>query len=105
MRRTELHKANMRVARNRWGLGRGHIAFQTLKMYSEEYRFSLSTGDLLFLNQNWYVTHAGLLRLAHRRRCRGIEVNPVAELCDSALGRYAFRATVYTSSSPGLKSL
>jgi len=66
-------------------------------MYSEEYRFSLSTGDLIFLNQNWYVTHAGLLGLARRRHCRGIDVSPVAELCNSGLSRYAFRAAVYTS--------
>jgi hypothetical protein len=98
MRRTDLHKANIRAARDRWGLGRRHFAFQTLKMYSQEYRFSISTGDLLFLNQNWYVTHAGLLRLAHRRHCRGIEVKPDTELCNSSSSRYAFRATVYTSS-------
>src|SRR5882724_4995713 len=99
MRRTNLHRTNLRVARNRWGFGRGHIALQILKMYSEEYRFSLSTGDLLFLNQNWYVTHAGLLRLSRRRHCRGIDVNAVPELCNTSLNRYAFRAMVYTSSA------
>jgi hypothetical protein len=97
MRRTDLHRTNLKVARRRWGFGRGHIALQILRMYSEEYRFSLSTGDLLFLDQNWYVTHAGLLRLSRRRHCRGIEAQAVTELCDTALGRYAFRATVYTS--------
>jgi hypothetical protein len=99
MRRTNLHRRNLRVARNRWGFGRGHIALQILKMYSEQYRFSLSTGDLLFLNQNWYVTHAGLLGLSRRRHCRGIEVHVVPELCDTGLSRYAFRATVYISST------
>jgi hypothetical protein len=99
MRRTDLHKANIRAARNRWGFGRGHITFQTLKMYSEEYRFSISAGDLLFLNHNWYVTHAGLLRLSRRRHCRGIKAQSVPELCDTGLRRYAFRATVYTSSA------
>jgi hypothetical protein len=98
MRRTDLHRTNLKVARSRWGFRGGHIALQTLKMYSEEYRFSLSNGDLLFLNQNWYVTHAGLLRLSRRRHCRGIEVHAVAELCNTGLSRYAFRATVYTSS-------
>jgi hypothetical protein len=97
--RMNLHKKNLRLARNRWGFGRGHIALQILKMYCEEYRFSLSTGDLLFLNQNWYVTHAGLLRLSRRRHCHGIEVHIVPELCNTSLNRYAFRATVYTSSA------
>jgi hypothetical protein len=97
MRRTNLHRRNLRIARNRWEFGRGHIALQILKMYSDEFRFSLSTGDLLFLNQNWYVTHAGLLKLSRRRHCRGIEVHAVLELCNPGLSRYAFRATVYTS--------
>ena len=97
MRRTDLYRTNLKVARKRWGLGRGHIALQMLRMYSEEYRFSLSTGDLLFLDQKWYVTHAGLLRLSRRRHCRGIEAQAVPELCDAGLRRYAFRATVYTS--------
>ncbi len=98
-RGTNLQRRNLRVARNRWGIGRGHIALQILDMYSQEYRFSLSTGDLLFLNQNWYVTHAGLLRLSRRRHCRGIDVNAVPELCNTSLNRYAFRAMVYTSSA------
>src|SRR5579862_2533977 len=97
MRRTNLHRRNLRVARSMWGFRRGHNALQILKMYSDEYQFSLSTGDLLFLNQNWYVTHAGLLKLSRRRHCRGIEVRAVLELCNTGLSRYAFRATVYTS--------
>ncbi len=99
MRQTDLHRTNLKVARKRWGFGRGHIAVQILRMYSEEYRFSLATGDLLFLDQKWYVTHAGLLRLSRRRHCRGIEAQTVPELCDTGLRRYAFRATVYTSSA------
>jgi hypothetical protein len=95
----DLHRANLKAARKKWGFGRGHVALQSLKMFSEEYRFSLSTGDLLFLDQNWYVTHSGLLRLSRRRHCRGIEVQAVPELCNTGLSRYAFRATVYTSSA------
>jgi hypothetical protein len=37
------------------------------------------------------------LRLSRRRHCHGIEAQAVPELCDTALRRYAFRATVYTS--------
>src|SRR6266851_2118705 len=88
-RGTNLQRRNLRVARNRWGIGRGHIALQILDMYSQEYRFSLSTGDLLFLNQNWYVTHAGLLRLSRRRHCRGIDVNAVPERSGSRSKAFA----------------
>jgi hypothetical protein len=97
MRRLDLHRRNLRIARVRWGLTRGNGGLEILKMYSNQYRFSLSMGDLLFLDQNWYVTHVGLIRLSRRRRCCGIEVHPVAELCDASQGRYAFSATVYTT--------
>ena len=46
---------------------------------------------------NWYVTHTGLLRLARRKHCRGIHVEAVESLCDSASGRYVLKATVYPS--------
>ena len=97
MRRLDLHRRNVKLARARWGLNPGHVALEILKMYSNQFRFSLSMGDLLFLDQNWYVTHVGLIRLSRRRRCCGIEVHPVAELCDASQRRYAFSATVYTT--------
>src|SRR6266542_2091382 len=58
---------------------------------------SVLRGELIFLNGGWYVTHAGLLRVAARRQCRGMKTLPVSELCDIRSSRYAFRATVYTS--------
>ena len=33
---------------------------------------SIRNGDLLMLDARWYVTHSGLLRVAHRRRCLSI---------------------------------
>src|SRR5712692_4559221 len=59
--------------------------------------FSLSLGDLAYLDGGWYVTHAGLVRLASRRHCAGIEVQQVVESCDQSTGRWVFRATVYKS--------
>ena len=43
------------------------------------------------------MTHTGLIRLAARKRCRGIHVQPIAEFSDSINRRYAFKATVYKS--------
>jgi hypothetical protein len=43
------------------------------------------------------VTHTGLLRLAARRRCKGIQVQPIPEFSDATNARYAFKATVYKS--------
>jgi hypothetical protein len=52
---------------------------------------------MLLLESGWYVTHTGLIRLAARRRCRGIQVQPISEFSDARSGRYAFKATVYKS--------
>ncbi len=63
----------------------------------EFFRNLLKCGDLLLLRGGWYVPHAGLIRLAKRCRCSGMQVQPVRELSDQAISRYAFRATVYKS--------
>ena len=87
---------NVRLARRKWGpLTR--FAASALKAYSNEFGFSVALGDVLPLDHVWYVTHSGLLRLARRKRCVGIEGAAIAEFCDRASDRYAFKATVFTS--------
>jgi hypothetical protein len=51
------------------------------------------------LDGRWYVTHAGLLRLAARGRCNGIRVEQVRHFCDPVADRWVFKATVYKSPS------
>jgi hypothetical protein len=63
----------------------------------KEHQLSVSHGDLLLLNRGWYVTHAGLLRLARRKHCTGIRVSPVDKFCDPSSQRWAFKGTVYRS--------
>ena len=72
---------------------------EQLGMLLHRHNLSVAAGDLLFLDGKWYVTHSGLLGLARRNRCRGIRVQPVCEFCDVTAGRWAFRATVYRSST------
>jgi hypothetical protein len=43
------------------------------------------------------VTHAGLLKLAARSRCHGIQVQQVRDFCDPLAGRWVFKASVYKS--------
>jgi hypothetical protein len=43
------------------------------------------------------VSHSGLIRLARRNHCAGINVEPVAQFSDPATSRWAFKATVYKS--------
>ena len=73
------------------------IALSILAELTNRYSFSVQCGDLLLLNGLWYVTHTGLLRLASRRRCFSIRVQPVYRFCEPNSGRWAFKATVYKS--------
>src|ERR1017187_6285593 len=65
--------------------------------FPKRYRLSVESGDLLWLDGHWYVTHSGLIRLARRNHCSGIHVEPVAQFSDPATSRWAFKATVYKS--------
>ena len=93
----DLIRQNRRYARSRWGNALGRIALGALKNFTEQFRFSLVNGDLLFLDTGWYVTNAGLTSLARRNRCAGIRVQPVQPFCDPSTQRWAFEATVYKS--------
>jgi len=73
------------------------ILREQLRELTRNFSLSLKCGDLLLLGGGWYVTHAGLIRLAKRCHCAGMRVEPVSELSDQANSRYAFRATVYRS--------
>jgi hypothetical protein len=88
---------NRRLARARWGLDLSHQLLDSLKSYTERFAFSISAGDLLLLNNGWYVTHSGLLSLARRARCHGIGAEPVEQFCDPTLSKFVFKATVFRS--------
>jgi hypothetical protein len=92
-----LARRNVRLARGRWGgqLSQMHVA--GLRAYTQEFGFALESGDILLLSEGWYVTHAGLIRLARHKGCAGIHVRPVPEYSDPAASRWAFEATVYKS--------
>ncbi len=93
-----LDRENLRLAKTKWpGMLRGEER-GGLRLLSERYRLSVALGDLVLLDGRWYVTHAGLLRLANRNRCSGIRVQPVREFCDASTSRWVFKATVYKSS-------
>jgi hypothetical protein len=93
----KLFRLNRRLAREKWGLAINRTVLDMLKGFSRDFGFSVSSGDLLLLDRGWYVTHAGLIRLARRNRCHGILVKPTLEFCDPKESRWAFEATVYRS--------
>jgi hypothetical protein len=86
---------NLRFARRKWELSRGQAAM--LKELTEELELSVPAGHLTLIDGNWYVTHAGLLRIARRSHCSGIRVSPVKEFSDIGSGSWVFKAVVYRS--------
>jgi hypothetical protein len=92
-----LVRENLRLARRSSSGQLGRALLDCLREITVKYGLSMALGDCIFLDGSWYVTHAGLLRLALRRRCVGIDVQQVLESCDQSIGRWVFRATVYKS--------
>ena len=93
----DFSRKNLQAAKRKWPTQVDQHKAQSLRLLTNSYQFSVVGGDLLLLEGGWYVTHTGLIRLAARRRCRGIHVQPIPEFSDSRSGRYAFKATVYRS--------
>ena len=91
-----LVRENSRIARRKWPEQTNRTCIQFLETLTRSFGFSIGAGELIFLN-GWYVTHAGLLRLARRRRCIGIHVEPVPDFSSVAATRWAFKATVFRS--------
>lgn len=91
-------RANTTIAIHIWGELTA-IARAALVRLTRQYFLSVATGDLILLDGRWYVTHSGLLGIASRRRCNSILATPLSRFCDLSAGRWAFRATVYTSPS------
>src|SRR5271170_5988536 len=101
-------KANPGLARNNSDLARsiwGELSptlLQGLVSLTEKYGLSVGLGDLQQIDGRWYVTHAGLLRIAQRRRCHGIKTSLQKDVSDPIASRWVFKATVYkTTGSKG----
>ena len=100
-KKKSLSSSNVRLAQSKWA-NVNDSAIAQLKKLSDELLLSVASGDLLLLDARWYVTHTGLIRLATRRHCSGIHVQPIPEFSDALNRRYVFKATVYKSQkSPG----
>src|SRR5229473_4341501 len=94
-----LARKNVKLAKGKWAGELTSYQLQVLRSLTEHYGFALALSDLLLLDGGWYVTHAGLLRLAARGRCNGILVEQVRHFCDPVAGRWVFKAIVYKRNS------
>ena len=92
-----LLRENLRLARQLFGGTVPSKVAKSLETLSKDFRFALGKGELQFIDGCCYVTHTGLLRLARRKKCKGINVEAVDSLCDSAASRFVLKATVYPS--------
>ncbi len=89
-------RSNAKLAKSMWG-ELSTKALRNLKDLTATHELSVAAGDLQFLEGRWYVTHAGLLRIAQRNHCSGMRTTVDKGLSDPASSRWVFKATVYKS--------
>jgi hypothetical protein len=89
-------QAELKLARQVWGAMSG-VGREELRRLPQRYKLSVALGEIIRLNDRWYVTHAGLLQLAFRRRCPGIKTTLEERLSDPVASRWVFKAVVYRS--------
>ena len=77
------------------------LDLSALRELTMDLRLSVCRGEVLFIDGKWYVTHAGLLRIALPQRCCGIRTVLQERQSDPIAGRWVFKATVYKR--PGSK--
>jgi len=94
-------RKNLEFAQTTWG-GLSRTMLQGLEDLTARYRLSVALGDIQQIDGRWYVTHAGLLRIAQRRRCHAIRTSLQKDVSDPITSRWVFKATIYkTPSSRG----
>jgi hypothetical protein len=91
-------RRNLKLAKSLWG-DLSKIAIQQLEKLTADSGLTVLSGDLQMLQGRWYITHAGLLRLARRKRCLSIKTTLVEHFSDPAADRWIFKATVHSSPS------
>jgi hypothetical protein len=89
-------RAEINLARRKWG-GIGAEKMTELRRLVHRYHLSVVLGDVTYIGDKWYVTHAGLLRLAHRNHCSGIKTTLERRYSEPSANRWVFKAIVYNS--------
>jgi hypothetical protein len=89
-----LVRQNLRLVKKLYpGLSRSNHS--SLRDLTKSFHLSVSRGEILCIEDKWYITHAGLIQIALRRHCRGIRSVLQERQCDSHSNRWVFKATVY----------
>jgi hypothetical protein len=98
MKTRNAYRSSAKEARALWG-DISKTAMAHLKDLVCTYAVSVRSGHLQLIDGRWYLTHAGLLRIAEQRRCVGITTSVVRALSDSGSCRWVFKAIVYKTTS------
>ena len=94
----KLIRQNLRIAKELYPeLSR--LQLSALHDLTVTLRLSVGRSELLLLGGKWYVSHSGLLRIAHRRKCFGIDTTLDRHMSEAPAGRWVFKATVRKSES------
>ena len=95
-RQTKALRLNFSLAQTKWGK-LSPTLMEGLQDLTEKHGLSIALGDLQQIDGRWYVTHAGLLHIAQRRRCHAIRTSLQKDVSDPIGSRWIFKATVYKS--------
>ena len=71
---------SLRLAKKTWADSLSREACSALADILEKYNLSVASGDVLYLNNHWYVTHSGSDRLGSSQSVRGHSRQPPPKL-------------------------
>jgi hypothetical protein len=86
---------NLHLAQQRWPGELNQSKIEQLKALINDHGLTVLEGGIQLLEGNWYVTHAGLLKLARQNRCSGIQTEVVVPLSEPASSRWVVKATIF----------
>jgi hypothetical protein len=92
-----LTTSNVAYARLHWPAECSGSLLSKLRELTTTFCISAERGDICLIDGGWYITSAGLLGIAHKRRCQGIRSQLLGSLSDPSCNRWIFKATVYKS--------
>src|SRR5271168_4373515 len=95
--KAHLARRNLAHAKALWPTQCSKLMLGVLRELTTTFSFSVASGELRIIDGRWYVTRSGLLRLANRRFCNGIRVEPVLQFSDPNTSRWVFKSTVHKS--------
>src|SRR5438876_3566732 len=102
-RHKDLLRPNIQFARQIYS-GIPQYQLTILRDLSLSLGLSVSRNELLWIGGGWYVSHSGLLRIAHRRKCLRIHTCIEASVSEPSSKRWVFKATVHLSATKSFDS-